>query len=97
MDWYSNFPGPCKKEAIKQVQTYLEPILMAECKYLADVEKNEELKKLIIESICTSVEQIYDNGDTCPGSATGWAVFVRNEVIRNARTIFKNRIDQLNT
>ena len=91
LDYYSDFPGPSKPEAILQVQNYLEPILKAENPNIVDIMTLEEVRMLIAKSVASAVEEVY-HGDVCPGSASGWITFVKPKVISVSKRIFQQNI-----
>jgi len=40
------------------------------------------------------LNQVYGDSDECPGSATGWAVFVRPDILRDTRRILGEKTRQ---
>ena len=88
MDHYSSFSGPSKSVALEQVKSQskaslLEPFI----EY-----GKEDLERLLEESITEGVNEIYGDSDECPGSATGWAIFVKPDILKAIRRILGEKI-----
>ena len=94
MDYYSNYPGPSKSGALEQIKTNITASLLAENHDFIENDKREDLERLINESITEGVNQVYGDSDECPGSATGWAVFVRPDILRETRRILGEKTRQ---
>ena len=94
MDYYSNYPGPSKSGALEQIKTNITASLLAENHDFIENDKREDLERLINESITEGVDQVYGDSDECPGSATGWAVFVRPDILRETRRILGEKTRQ---
>ena len=52
----------------------------------------EEVERLLEESITEGVNEIYGDSDECPGSATGWAIFVKPAILKATRRILSEKI-----
>ena len=90
MDHYSSFSGPTKSVALEQVKSQykaslLEPLIE---------DGKEEVERLLEESITEGVNEIYGDSDECPGSATGWAIFVKPAILKATRRILSEKIKQ---
>lgn len=48
--------------------------------------------KLFRESVTEGVDAIYNGKEECPGSLTGWGVFVVNDCIKKISEIFTNKL-----
>jgi hypothetical protein len=94
MDYYSYYPGPSKSGALEQIKTNITASLLAENHDFIENDKREDLERLINESITEGVDQVYGDSDECPGSATGWAVFVRPDILRETRRILGEKTRQ---
>ena len=79
MDYYSDFPGPSKKEAIKILSSNIKKYNSFEKKF--DIfDKFTYLNEEIIDSIIiTTVETSYGN-NTNIGSLTGWNIYLREDL-----------------
>lgn len=94
MDYYSYYPGPSKSGALEQIKTNITASLLAENHDFIENDKREDLERLINESITEGVDQVYGDSDECPGSATGWAVFVRPNILRETKRILGEKTRQ---
>jgi len=93
MDYYSNFGGPSKNEAIIVLQQTLKPQLL---KTYSDVQaRGFNLNEAIDESILEGVNSISPVGHDEPsfaGSQTGWAVFGKKSCIDATELFLKEKI-----
>jgi len=90
MDHYSSFSGPTKSVALEQVKSQckaslLDPLIE---------DGKEDVERLLEESITEGVNEIYGDSDECPGSATGWAIFVKPAILKATRRILSEKIKQ---
>ena len=94
MEYYSNFAGPSKLGALEQIKRYYKASFLEQNQDFIENGKQEDLERLIDESITEGVNQIYGDSDECPGSATGWNVFVRPDILRETRIILGEKTRQ---
>jgi hypothetical protein len=91
MDYYSGFSGPSKSVALEQVKSQYKASLLEP---LIEAGKEEDLERLLEESITEGVNEIYGDSDECPGSATGWAIFVKSDILKAIRRILGEKINK---
>ena len=91
MDHYSSFSGPSKSVALEQVNSQYKASLLEP---LIEAGKEEDLEILLEESITEGVNEIYGDSDECPGSATGWAIFVKPAILIATRRILGEKINK---
>tara|TARA_B100001093_G_scaffold494515_1_gene538011 strand:- start:3 stop:458 length:456 start_codon:yes stop_codon:yes gene_type:complete len=87
MDYYSEFPGPTKDQAIKDFKQSLKPVLLRE----ANVPPQfvDKINKIIDESIDEGVDKAHENY-----SLTGWRVFGEKECIQAIRNIYAQKLKE---
>ena len=78
MDYYSDFPAPNKESSIKEVLRYIKSTK----KYTSIIDN----KQIPLKDIVTTHFNQVTNNNTIRGSATGWAVYERVEIIKMTMT-----------
>lgn len=92
MDYYSDFPGPQKKAALEIITAQLDPSLLTENKHHVASMGANVLRHLIDDSIMEGVEAVYGDNDECPGSSTGWSVYIQKNICNATRRILSEKI-----
>lgn len=82
MDAYSNYPGPSREEAEKQIISRKGHELFELNKDFIEHGKRSDIEKIINLSVSEAVEEIYKGKDECPYSFTGWSVFGFNDCFK---------------
>lgn len=78
MDYYSDFPAPNKESSINEVLRYIKSTK----KYISIIDN----KQIPLKDIVTTHFNQVTNNNTIRGSATGWAVYERVEIIKMTMT-----------
>lgn len=78
MDYYSDFPAPNKESSINEVLRYIKSTK----KYISIIDN----KQIPLKDIVTTHFNQVTNNNTIRGSATGWAVYERVEIIKKTMT-----------
>jgi hypothetical protein len=78
MDYYSDFPAPNKESSINEVLRYIKSTK----KYTSIIDN----KQIPLKDIVTTHFNQVTNNNTIRGSATGWAVYERVEIIKMTMT-----------
>ena len=78
MDYYSDFPAPNKESSINEVLRYIKSTK----KYTSIIDN----KHIPLKDIVTTHFNQVTNNNTIRGSATGWAVYERVEIIKMTMT-----------
>lgn len=78
MDYYSDFPAPNKESSINEVLRYIKSTK----KYSSIIDN----KQIPLKDIVTTHFNQVTNNNTIRGSATGWAVYERVEIIKKTMT-----------
>ena len=78
MDYYSDFPAPNKESSINEVLRYIKSTK----KYTSIIDN----KQIPLKDIVTMHFNQVTNNNTIRGSATGWAVYERVEIIKKTMT-----------
>ena len=71
MDYYSDFPGPSKSEAKKQIVNNVKNYIKDDLKYIND--------EIINKIVSNTIENKFPNNETI-GSVSGWMVFFYNDL-----------------
>jgi len=82
MDYYSNFPAPFKEACINEVVRYIKSIK----KYSTIIDN----KSIQLKDIVTTSFNEVTNNNTIRGSATGWAIHERVEMIKRTKIKLDN-------
>jgi len=92
MNYYSNMSGPTKSKAISQKKNSTRFPNNIKAQY--NIQNQKVLNKILSDTIIYSVNQVYKGQNECPGSLTGYGVFVSKEIDKKIRETLPLHIKQ---